>query len=169
MDETATATSNSNEIDAPTSRKIYKGGCFCGNVTYQVIGPPILSAYCHCTLCQRVNASPFILSVHFPAASFSWSHAAPHESNMDPYAIHHKPWKVRWRCKNCGSVVASNNTKLDKWSIWGAQLERDSAGRIIGWDEVKPTAHIFYDTRLVDVADDLGKWTGYENESERIG
>lgn len=36
---------------------VHKGGCFCTSVTYQVEGLPILSAYCHCTLCQRLNGT----------------------------------------------------------------------------------------------------------------
>lgn len=34
---------------------VHKGGCFCGSVSYEVKGLPSLSAYCHCTLCQRLN------------------------------------------------------------------------------------------------------------------
>jgi len=48
-------------------------------------------------------------------------------------------------------------------------LERDEKGRIKDWNTIKPTAHIFYETRMVDVQDDLGKWSGYEDISERLG
>jgi len=65
-------------------------------------------------------------------------------------------------------TVASNNTKANKWSVWGGQLDRDLKDKIIGWDIVKPTAHIFYETRMLDIDDGLPKWTGYENKSERI-
>jgi len=64
--------------------------------------------------------------------------------------------------------VASHNSKANKWSVWGAQLERDESGRIKDWEELKPTAHTFYDTRMLDINDDLGKWEGYENQSRRI-
>jgi len=76
--------------------------------------------------------------------------------------------EARWRCKKCGCTIASYNRKLDKWRVWGAQFERDGEGRIIGWDTIKPTAHIFYETRMVDVQDDLGKWVGYEGKSEKL-
>ncbi|KAF8665354.1 hypothetical protein AX16_000373 [Volvariella volvacea WC 439] len=156
-------------MEAP---KLYKGGCFCGAVSYQVTGPPILRAYCHCTVCQRINASALIHTVHFPVDCFTWTHRdSPEaaEAVLDPYVVHHKPWKKRWRCKNCGSAVASHNSKANKISVWGAQLERDGDGRIKHWEELKPTAHIFYGTRMLDVSDDLGKWEGYENESRRLG
>ena len=55
-----------------------------------------------------------------------------------------------------------------------AQLENgqdyrvDDLGRILRWDELRPTAHMFYGTRLLDIEDGLGKWEGYEGKSEKI-
>ncbi|TFK42027.1 Mss4-like protein [Crucibulum laeve] len=152
-----------------TADIIHRGGCFCGAVTYQVTGKPLRSAYCHCTLCQRLHSCAFIHTIHFPAAAFSWTHAEPHEATIETYAVSTKPWKIRSRCKQCGCPVASHNTKLDKWSVWGGELERDEKGRIQGWEEIKPTAHMFYETRMLDINDELGKWAGYEGDSERLG
>ena len=64
--------------------------------------------------------------------------------------------------------MASTNSKTGHSSVWGAHLTRDEAGKILEWESVKPTAHIFYETRMVDVKDDLGKWTAYENSSMRL-
>ncbi|KAF8963953.1 Mss4-like protein [Flammula alnicola] len=147
---------------------VHKGGCFCGLASYQVKGLPLLSAFCHCSLCQRLNAAAFILTCHFPASRFAWTHAHPDSDTLESYAVASKPWKIRWRCKKCGCTIASYNSKLDQWSVWGVQFERDDKGKIIGWDTIKPTAHIFYDTRMLDVQDDLSKWTGYEGKSERL-
>ncbi|KAF7785197.1 hypothetical protein Agabi119p4_1362 [Agaricus bisporus var. burnettii] len=36
------------------------------------------------------------------------------------------------------------------------------------FDKIKPTAHIFYKTRMLDVPDGLPKWDGYENQSNRL-
>jgi hypothetical protein len=32
----------------------------------------------------------------------------------------------------------------------------------------KPTCHIFYGSRFIDISDDLPKWFGHKNNSERI-
>ncbi|KAF9056039.1 Mss4-like protein [Panaeolus papilionaceus] len=145
---------------------VHQGGCYCKRVRYQVTGSPLLSAYCHCTLCQRFNAAAFILTIHFPEPNFKWTHSD--EDALDSYNVASKPWKKRWRCKSCGCAIASYNSNANKWSVWGGQLDRDENGRIIGWDSIKPTAHIFYETRMVDIKDDLGKWAGYEGKSERL-
>ncbi|KAI0360662.1 hypothetical protein OH77DRAFT_1418649 [Trametes cingulata] len=145
------------------------GSCFCGNVSYSVAGSPALSAFCHCTQCQRLTGCPFVHTIHFPATSFTWTHPQPHEDRLDSYVVPNKPWKTRFRCKDCGACVMSVNSKTDSRSVWGAHLARDDAGKIKHWDAVKPTAHIFYDTRMVDVNDGLGKWEGYEGRSTRLG
>jgi hypothetical protein len=64
--------------------------------------------------------------------------------------------------------VSSYNAKTDRWSVWGCQLERDENGKIKGWDIAKPTAHMFYGTRVLDVGDGLSKWEGYENKSAKL-
>ncbi|TFY67974.1 hypothetical protein EVG20_g3736 [Dentipellis fragilis] len=127
-----------------------------------------MRAYCHCTQCQRLNACPFIATIHFSTPTFTWTHAEPHENHLDSFVNPTKPWKTRFRCKICGCAVASRNSKANKVSIWGTQLERDEAGKIKRWDVVKPTAHIFYETRTLDVNDGLGKWSGYEGQSVQI-
>ncbi|KAI0674325.1 Mss4-like protein [Trametes maxima] len=145
------------------------GSCFCGAVSYVVTGSPLLRAFCHCTNCQRLSGCPFVHTIHFPSTAFHWAHPEPHEVRLDAYVIPSKPWKTRFRCKQCGACVMSANSKAGKCSVWGAHLARDDSGKIVYWEAVKPTAHIFYGTRMLDVGDDLGKWEGYESESTRLG
>ena len=64
--------------------------------------------------------------------------------------------------------MGSYNVKTKNWSVWGVQFERDESGATKDLESVKPTAHIFYDTRLVDVKDELSKWDGYENKSTQL-
>ncbi|KAK0233915.1 hypothetical protein IW262DRAFT_1452467 [Armillaria fumosa] len=111
-----------------------------GSIQDKLICCPIAAAFSH--------------TIHFPGSSFSWSHNAA----MDVY--HRKPGQDRYRCANCGTVVACHNAESKEWSVYGGQMERDEAGKIKHWELLKPTAHIFYDTRMLDVLDDLGKWDG---------
>jgi hypothetical protein len=103
--------------------------------------------------------------MHFNESAFEWTHENPQESYLDSYINPQKPWKKRWRCKTCGSNVSSYNSKTSKWSVWGCQLDRDGDGKIKHWDIIRPTAHIFYGSRVMDVGDDLGKWEAYEGKS----
>lgn len=42
-------------FSTPIDTAVHKGGCHCGSVSYAVTGKPTLSAYCHCTNCQKLN------------------------------------------------------------------------------------------------------------------
>ncbi|KAI0249540.1 Mss4-like protein [Lactifluus subvellereus] len=132
------------------------GSCFCSAVTYALSAPPVLRAsrYCHCTQCQRLTGCPFIHTVHFPASAFSWTHDAPVDTFVNPLRL----WKIRTRrCHPCAEI-----------SVWGPHFARDGSGRILYWEEVRPTAHMFYGTRLIDTEDGLGKWEGCEGKSGSI-
>ncbi|OJA09790.1 hypothetical protein AZE42_08084 [Rhizopogon vesiculosus] len=107
--------------------------------------------------------------MHFDAVAFTWTHSEPHEYQLDFYDNPLKPYKRRFRCKTCGVGIASYNSQTQRFSVWGATLDRNQEGKIVGWDVAKPTAHIFYGTRLLDVNDNLSKWDGYESKSERLG
>jgi len=124
-------------------------------------------------LCNEVAhkhpAAAFILTIHYPADAFKWTHSDKPEEAIETYAVSSKPWKLRSRCKLCGVCVASFNTKEPKWSVWGAQMDRDEDGKIKHWDIVKPTHHIFYGTRMLDIEDGLPKWEGYADVSARLG
>ena len=163
---------------------ILRGSCYCGSVAFSVNSTPAVSAYCHCTICQRLfcetflpyciqrpltvflsEACPFVHTLHFPASAFSWTHPEP---RLDSYIPTEKPHKTRWRCKDCGSHLSSYNSKTNRWSVWACVLERDEQGHIKNWDIIKPSYHIFYGTKVIEVNDGLGKWEGYENKSKRI-
>lgn len=111
---------------------------------------------------------PFVHTMHFKASDFTWTHPDPHEAKLDFYVIPSKPHKARARCNTCGVTVGSYNSDTKCWSVWGAHLRRSADGAIESWDAVKPTAHIFYGTRMLDITDGLGKWEGYENRSTRL-
>ncbi|KAF5332537.1 hypothetical protein D9611_005129 [Ephemerocybe angulata] len=147
---------------------VFTGGCLCGAARFQVKGPPIRAAYCHCTLCQRQHSAAFVHTVHWDASAFNWGLFLPEEI-LDSYATPQKPWKMSWRCKTCGVGIANENTKKRKWAIWGTLFDRGEDGKIKNWEVMKPTSHWFYDTRILDVNDDLSKWLAYEDESERLG
>ncbi|KAH9812035.1 Mss4-like protein [Melampsora americana] len=186
------------------------GSCFCENVQYiidithqtQISNhtPPnlkkepgripenlTLTAYCHCTNCQRLNGSPFVWTTHWKEDSLRWLNSTKmipfnhlNEGLPDTLEIYESMpgRKYKLRCKKCGSPVGSYSIIKKEWTIWGTTFERfksdenpsdDSTSKIKGWDLIKPNTHIFYGTRIMDIVDELSKWTGYEGQSEKLG
>jgi hypothetical protein len=47
------------------------GQCRCGQTTFEVTAPPMMTMACHCTGCQRMTGSAFSLSELYPSAAFS--------------------------------------------------------------------------------------------------
>lgn len=189
-----------------SSLQTLHGSCFCGNVQYsidisnkpQTSNDPetketieripenlTLSAYCHCTNCQRLNGCPFVWTTHWKQESLKWinstmipfDHLKEGISNQLDLYESMPGRKFKLRCKKCGSPVGSYSIVKKEWTIWGTTLERfksneksanDSTSNIKGWDLIKPRTHIFYGTRIMDVVDKLSKWSGYEGESEKL-
>jgi hypothetical protein len=61
-----------------------------------------------------------------------------------------------------------------RWSVWPVLFSRNiETKRLLiqddadVWAWIKPTGHIFYGTRVLDIDDGLGKWEGYEGQSTK--
>lgn len=50
-----------------------EGGCFCGKVTYEISGKPIVVAHCYCRDCQRLSGAGHTTGAMFPVDQISVS------------------------------------------------------------------------------------------------
>ena len=48
------------------------GGCFCGAIRYQLSGDSYPSGNCHCTMCRRTSAAPFVTWLVAPIPRSVW-------------------------------------------------------------------------------------------------
>ena len=55
----------------------WEGGCRCGEVRFRVSAPPLLTAACHCTGCQRMSSSAYSLSAAIPSDGFEVTQGEP--------------------------------------------------------------------------------------------
>ena len=53
------------------------GACRCGQTTFEVSAPAVMTSACHCRGCQRMSASAFSLSAMFPATAFRITKGSP--------------------------------------------------------------------------------------------
>ena len=47
-----------------------RGGCFCGFVRYEAAGTATHETLCHCTICRRTSAAPFVAWITVPAGGY---------------------------------------------------------------------------------------------------
>jgi len=50
-----------------------KGSCQCGEVTYELLEPPLMVAACHCKECQKLSTSAFSITAMVTAKSVKFS------------------------------------------------------------------------------------------------
>ena len=75
-----------------------EGGCFCGAVRYAIEDGEYLSANCHCSMCRRIHAAPFVAWLVVPSAHFRYTQGTPQ-------AYRSSDRGTRWFCARCGSQL----------------------------------------------------------------
>ena len=65
-------------------------------------------------------------------------------------------------CALCGTLIADEGRRM--WMAFPSLFDFKQGIP----DAFKPTCHIFYGSRVVDVADELPKWMGHKNRSAQL-
>lgn len=100
------------------------GGCQCGDVRYEVRAAPLMVYNCHCTICQRISASAFNISLAIPQPAFVMTGAEP-----DRYEWQSEVGPMRYGlfCGTCGTrIVHGHVPERQVLSLRGGTL--DEAG-----------------------------------------
>ncbi|CAM9944686.1 unnamed protein product [Pylaiella littoralis] len=118
--------------------------CQCGEVEMELVGTPIASLHCHCTICQNWSGAPYQWMVLFPANKATvvkGKDSITHTKTSDAME--------RGRCKTCTSHIY--NHKVGQiFAIPGVAVQGiRSEDRTIE-KGFAPTAEIFYGTRIKD-------------------
>lgn len=153
--------------DDPTFAAKYRARCHCGAVTYEVDADPVDAKICHCRTCQTLHGAPMQWAAIFPKGNVRITNGINHlrfyNATLDqPARI--LPCKVS--CSLCGTLIADEGRKM--WLAFPSLFDFGSdpdGQRSPVPDAFKPTCHIFYRMRVMDVADGLPKWAGHKNQS----
>lgn len=91
--------------------KKYTGKCLCGEVTYTVMGSPVVVAQCHCEECRRLSGTGHTIGAMFATdavnisgklSKFSYSSAKGSEV-------------TKAFCASCGSPIYGQNTRMPNY------------------------------------------------------
>lgn len=83
------------------------GGCRCGQTRIEVTEPPLITAACHCTGCQKMASSAFSLTATFSSAAFKVTQGDPAIGGM------HNPDLQHFCCPHCMSWMFTRITGFD--------------------------------------------------------
>jgi hypothetical protein len=144
---------------------IYRARCHCGAVHYEVHADPVDAKICHCRTCQVLHGAPMQWAAIFHKKDV---HFRLGTENLRFYnsELHRSerilPCKVR--CALCGTLIADDGRNM--WLAFPTQFDFGSPARVP--ESFKPTCHIFYDQRVIDVDDGLPKWSGHKDQSHQF-
>ncbi|KAL3423163.1 hypothetical protein PVAG01_04910 [Phlyctema vagabunda] len=144
---------------------IYEGGCHCGRVKYQLNREKPLSAkYCHCTTCQVIHGAPFQWAAIFHKEDINFTsghHDLGWYDSGDKTIEHKLPCKVS--CIYCRTPIMDEGRNMILLFPTLIHFKNDQEKQ-----NFKPSCHLFYSQRVVDIPDGLEKWTGMNDKSDLI-
>ena len=83
-----------------------EGGCLCGEVRFEVVGPPRYTFHCHCWSCRRNSGAAMATFAGFPiAGTFRWAKGMP-----SAYAS--SAGVTRKFCSRCGTPITYEAERL---------------------------------------------------------
>ncbi len=143
----------------------YQASCFCGAVRYEVSANPVDAKICHCTTCQRLHGAPMQW-----AAIFHKHHVrfiAGLEDLFFYNSEQNRPERIlpcKVRCGKCGTPIADEGRRM--WLAFPSLFDFGYPVEVP--ESFKPTCHLFYGSRVIEIQDDLPKWSGHKNYSELL-
>ena len=143
----------------------YRARCHCGGVQYEVCADPVDAKLCHCLACQKLHGAPMQWAAIFQKRDVRITAGIDHLRFFNSERLKYErilPCKVS--CGRCGTLVADEGRRM--WLAFPSLFDFGHVSRVPA--SFKPTCHIFYSLRVVDINDDLPKWSGHKDSSDLL-
>ena len=130
-----------------------RGGCLCGAIRYEIVGPVGEALYCHCSMCRKAHGAAFGSFLHAASHGFRWMAG---EDLLERYQS--SPGNLRAFCRVCGSNMPVLEDGGDGVNIPAGTLDDDPG--------VRPIVHIFVGSKApwFDIEDALPQFNGFPPE-----
>lgn len=81
-----------------------EGGCYCRRMRYRVTGTPSHETNCHCSICRRTSAAPFVAWFTVAESEFRFTAGKPAE-------FHSTAHGTRTFCPDCGTPLTFRTSR----------------------------------------------------------
>jgi hypothetical protein len=141
-----------------------RGSCLCGGVKYEITGPILGAANCHCTMCRKQHGAAFRSRARVKATDFRWI-----EGDDLVKFYESSPGTHRGFCSICGSPVVN---RVDTQSVSGRFNPEGEVAmlgvQLGGLDDdpgVTPGLHVFVADKApwFTITDDLPQYAQFPN------
>ncbi|KAF8448314.1 Mss4-like protein [Terfezia claveryi] len=144
---------------------IYTGACFCERVKFRISREkPLDAKYCHCTGCQVLHGAPFQWAAIFEKSDVNFYEGRDqliYWNSGEKSTEYILPCKVY--CNHCRAPIMDEGRNM--LLLFPTLIQfKDAKSKL----NFKPSCHIFYSRRAIDVPDGIPKWAEHKDESEQI-
>jgi len=131
---------------------MYKGGCCCGTVKFEINSGIESIVFCHCSQCRKLQGSAFASNGIVDSDNFKIT-----AGQQDLTAHKLTEAQTRYFCKHCGSPIKSENSKMPG-------KVRIRLGTIDGDIIEQPQAHIFVGSKAnwENICDNVPQYDEFE-------
>ena len=140
----------------------YRASCFCKAVQIEVCADPVDAKICHCLTCQRLHGAPMQWAAIF------YKHDVRITKGIDGLRffnseqnIHARILPCKVSCSLCGTPIADEGRRM--WLAFPSLFDFGFPPKVP--ESFMPSCHIFYGSRLIEIGDDLPKWSGHKDKS----
>ncbi|MFK8021308.1 MAG: GFA family protein [Pseudomonadales bacterium] len=107
--------------------KIYKGGCLCKNVNFEIHGDLTGVSYCHCSICRKASGTGSGVVLCASPEHLVWTAG---EEQTKTYALESE-WSTTF-CLNCGSAVPQCHSEQPLCFVPAGSLDDDPGVAVMG-------------------------------------
>ena len=140
----------------------YVARCHCEAVRYEVRADPVDAKICHCSVCQVLHGAPMQWAAIFHKRDVRLNAGVQHlrfyNSALDR---HERLLPCKAACARCGTLIADEGRNM--WLAFPTLFDFGTPPQVP--EAFRPTCHIFYEMRVMDVDDGLPKWSGHKGRS----
>jgi hypothetical protein len=125
------------------------GSCLCGDVTYEVEGPPARMYNCYCARCRKARSAAYATNSFYAADRFRWRSG---EAKLERFALPGAQYFGTTFCGRCGSPMPRVFPERGIAVV--------SAGTLDGDPGARPSASIYVASKAawVDITDGLPQY-----------
>ena len=140
----------------------YHASCYCGAVQYEVCSDPVDAKICHCLACRKLHGAPMQWAAIFHKRDVRITKGVEHMAFYSERNMRERILPCKVSCALCGTLIADEGRNM--WLAFPSLFKFAEFPKVP--EKFKPTCHIFYGMRVMDIDDDLPKWTGHKNHSD---
>jgi hypothetical protein len=127
-----------------------KSGCMCGAVEVELSGEPNVQAYCHCASCRGWLGAPIHGATLWPTPNVKVTKGADKLRTYKKTENSHRQF-----CTSCGSAVLVGHPAIGMTDVPSVSIQGFA---------FKPTLHVHYGEKVMQVKDGLPKFKDFPKD-----